>query len=406
MVRHMQPADLNRLATPVVTQCDRCKKSTGFSAPQPGDIPAPFRNLPTAVVDALRPIYADPGPYERADHGYRVHTAMTRIVISEKHVKTKVSELENRRVRKRARRALQYLRSAGDNSYSIFHDQQDEFHKEHRPAGSESDEGGTSFIPVDAHRLPLNTIVKVGIECALWPHLCWSTAMCETAVRTSDVRRQQHALRRAQLESDSSDESDGGEGKSGRQSAKTSFISKVLSPIISVGTTYKLFQFVYDLHMWTMLGSKRNLKGGTIPPRVLLKGASFSPKFWKARHSALIDLQRQLGYPTMFVTKAPYEWSFPYHKWMVDEMAKDLKTRLHLQASPMRSWSWHRAGSCGQTAAGSNKSCRRRLGSELSSISVRSWSFKMASARSRHRATTMVGTRKAIWVVGLFTCKS
>jgi len=65
---------------------------------------------------------------------------------------------------------------------------------------------------------------------------------------------------------------------------------------------------------------------------VMLKGASFSPMFWKSRHFALVDIQRQLGYPTMFYTVSPYEWSFPYHKWMLDEMDKDLRTRLHLPA--------------------------------------------------------------------------
>ena len=44
-------------------------------------------------------------------------------------------------------------------------------------------------------------------------------------------------------------------------------------------------------------------------------------------------MQRQLGYPTLFFTIAPYEWSFPYHDWILDEMEKSLRSRLHLPAA-------------------------------------------------------------------------
>ena len=40
------------------------------------------------------------------------------------------------------------------------------------------------------------------------------------------------------------------------------------------------------------------------------------------RHLALLDLQRQIGLPFLFRTRAPYEPSFPYHVWALDEMAK------------------------------------------------------------------------------------
>ena len=107
----------------------------------------------------------------------------------------------------------------------------------------------------------------------------------------------------------------------------------MLGPLIGYGTDYALFQFVYDLHMWTMLGSKKNVGQDKVPLRIMLKGASFSPHFWRLRHLALIDAQRQLGFPTLFFTMSPYEWSFPYHAWIVDELDKDLRTRLHLPAA-------------------------------------------------------------------------
>ena len=52
--------------------------------------------------------------------------------------------------------------------------------------------------------------------------------------------------------------------------------------------------------------------------------------YWRAVHYALLDMVRQVGYPRIFLTLAPYEWSFPYHEWLRDEMGKMLKERLFL----------------------------------------------------------------------------
>ena len=54
------------------------------------------------------------------------------------------------------------------------------------------------------------------------------------------------------------------------------FLAKVLGPIIGYGTDFELLQFVYDLHMWTVLGGKKNACHD-VPMRVLLKGSPFSP---------------------------------------------------------------------------------------------------------------------------------
>ena len=63
-----------------------------------------------------------------------------------------------------------------------------------------------------------------------------------------------------------------------------------------------------------------------------MKGHSFSPLYWKAVHWGLIDLVRQLGYPKLFWTLSPHEWSFLYPAWILDEMSKELRGRLHLAA--------------------------------------------------------------------------
>ena len=36
---------------------------------------------------------------------------------------------------------------------------------------------------------PMHTIEEIGVECAIWPDLYWTTDMCETYARESDGRR-------------------------------------------------------------------------------------------------------------------------------------------------------------------------------------------------------------------------
>ena len=118
---------------------------------------------------------------------------------------------------------------------------------------------------------------------------------------------------------------------SGRSSLKQSFLAKVFSGIIGYGVQYELFQFVYDLWLWTTVGSAK--QKSSVPLRITLSGRPYSPEYWKRKHAGLLDLQRQLGYPTLFLTIAPYEWSFPYHVWVRDELDKAFRNRLHLPAA-------------------------------------------------------------------------
>eukprot|EP00971_Amphidinium_carterae_P096331 1906023-Amphidinium_carterae.1 len=91
-----------------------------------------------------------------------------------------------------------------------------------------------------------------------------------------------------------------------------------MSPTIGYGSNYDFLHFAYDLNLYDT------------PMRVLMKGHSLSPLYWKSVHFASLDLVNQIGYPKIFWTISLYEWSFPYHTWITDEMSKELRTRLHL----------------------------------------------------------------------------
>ena len=115
-----------------------------------------------------------------------------------------------------------------------------------------------------------------------------------------------------------------------RHSAKNSFAAKALGPLLTYGSSFEILQYVYDLTMWSSIGSKRTVGDERVPLRLMMKGYPFNPLYWRSLHLALVDMVRQLGPPVLFWTFAPYEWSFPYHIWIRDAMSKQLRGRLFL----------------------------------------------------------------------------
>ena len=320
--RPFKPIDLKKVANPTVKACGLCRRKE--AVPQPEDVPEDVQSLPQEVVEALRPLDIDTGAFERAPMGYRVHTTMIRFAWSAQDVEDKIAALGKNRHRKLAKKAFEYLTADVNNSsYAEFIDKHREFQEQH-PAAEEK-----------MRKRPLRFIEEKGLECALWPHLYWDTNLCETVVRATDERRQ--AARRTGLSDDSNssgeesdDDEEGIELKKGRHSIRRSFMKKVLGPIIGYSEDYQLLHFVYDLSMWSSLGGCKNATAGRIPLRLALKAAPFSPEYWKVRHLALIDMQRQCGLPNLFRTRAPFETTFPYHQWILDEMLKSGKGRRQL----------------------------------------------------------------------------
>ena len=90
--------------------------------------------------------------------------------------------------------------------------------------------------------------------------------------------------------------------REGRNSAKSSYLAKALGPVLGYGSAYELFQFVYDLWLWSALGAKKHVT--ETPLRLAMSGSAFSPEYWHTRHAALVDIVKQLGLPTLFVTVA------------------------------------------------------------------------------------------------------
>lgn len=186
-----------------------------------------------------------------------------------------------------------------------------------------------------------------GIECALWPHLYWDRNLCETVNRLNHEERRGRKRKAAAMSTDSSNEDDeeaseepsAGEAEEAARPAldnklgriKRGFLRKVLSPVMGYGTDYELLHFVYDLSMWSTVGTKKNIaRRHDVPLRLVLKDCPWTPQYWRIRHAAVIDMQRQCGNAALFRTRAPYERTFPYHECVMHEQRLAGRARLQL----------------------------------------------------------------------------
>ena len=129
-----------------------------------------------------------------------------------------------------------------------------------------------------------------------------STSSASGASSTSAASRSSTSASSSSASSDSSDEAAQVQEQPDKKhhSLKASYLAKVMSPVIGYGSDRQLAQFVYDLWLWTSIGGAKNTSGVNL--RVAIASKSFSPEYWKTWHAGLVDLQRQLGYPTLFVT--------------------------------------------------------------------------------------------------------
>ncbi len=324
--RILEPAGLDGLLDPICSsrECVNCKPDAaqGATVPTVASTPEALRGLTVAARAALRPVQPDFGQEQRSKdsrgraNGYREHTAMVSFTWQTTTVEEQIESLPTSAERKQAKRALRWLlrnsgKRARDSAYG-------EFYSEHRDFLDKDPRSSKMF-----HR-PLRFIERVGLECALWPDFFPCREDTLTWVRgqtfSRKVRAQGSTLEERYCGAEG-DESDDAEEPGGCKSTKRAYAALALAPALDVGTSYEVMHFAFDLNLWTALGSKRN-SGTGVPLRLMLKGHPFSPEYWKELHWALVDLVRQRGYPPLFTTTAPFEWSFPYHVWVVDAMSK------------------------------------------------------------------------------------
>ena len=304
-------------------QCNQCRfaaKEGQDKAPTPEEPPKELRGLNKETMEALSPLDIDVGIETRAKYGlgYRAKMTMMRFRWHSMSVRDRLKTIKDKEQRRKGKAAHAFLLAQTDETYSIFHAEHLAFLEEHPDANDVQ------------RRRRLQFIERVGVEVALWPCLFWKADMTFTHERAKNRKS-------AESESDSgsgsgSDSSDTEEDDADtKPKASLKRIYDALALGIRLGYTehFHLLQFLYDLHLWTDIGSKKNLHRDC-PMRLMLAGSSFSPVYWKRVFSGLVDMVRQCGFPKFFWTLAPSEWTMPYHVFVEDTMKKLLKERLHL----------------------------------------------------------------------------
>ena len=96
--RPLEPLDTRRVAQAEITAkaCKQCRSKKWV--PQPSDIPRPLRKLSLKMVRKLRPLEIDVGPIKKANNGYRMHSAMTRLSWGKLLVKDKIAKARATRI--------------------------------------------------------------------------------------------------------------------------------------------------------------------------------------------------------------------------------------------------------------------------------------------------------------------
>ena len=130
---------------------------------------------------------------------------------------------------------------------------------------------------------------NVGVECALWPNLYPNFSFCETSLS----------------------------GQENRASSKIAFMTKVFSQISDYGTSFELLQFHDDIWLFkTVSGAITTARQRSCSPATSLQAKTFSPEYWKWQLCCLIDCVKQFGFPNIFITISPSEWSFLLPPWL------------------------------------------------------------------------------------------
>ena len=197
--RPMKELDLERDPQPDIAKsaCKRCNSKAQYMVPKPEDVPKELCGLSEEAIEALRPLDVDVGEEKRSTtqqgvpNGYRQKNGMIRFSYSEKKPMKKIKKLEDEAQRELAKKAYKFLSSSKESSYKKFLDLRLAFFKKNPKAEERQRLRQPSYLE------------QIGLECAVWPHLYWKEEMCESYIRSTDVRRQERQVKQFGDESSS-----------------------------------------------------------------------------------------------------------------------------------------------------------------------------------------------------------
>ena len=263
--RKLLPPFRKRTAIPLFTNC-KCSRGT-YEVPSTDDVPLILRRLTVEDQRLLSPFDVHCGDYRRIFNGYRQRTGPFRVSWSLTPVCDRIDQIVDEDRRDRVLNAYYYLLNSAESPYCQFARMQ--LRGERRP-----------FL-YEIYSSPRYR----GVECALWPALYLRTSLCESVL----------------------------EGQNNCASSKISYMHKVLSPVVDFAINYDILQYQYDRWLFkTITGAVNASKASGCSPNRSLENKSFSKTFWQHQRLFLIDAVHQYGFPSLFITISPYEWTFPF----------------------------------------------------------------------------------------------
>ena len=95
----------------------------------------------------------------------------------------------------------------------------------------------------------------------------------------------------------------------------------IVRELMSLGSRYPSLRYLLHYHYdrWlfkTITGAFKSAKQAQCSPGTALEAKTFSHQYWTNQHHYLIDAVRQFGFPSMFITISPFEWTFPFPPWL------------------------------------------------------------------------------------------
>ena len=245
-------------------------RSTRYLVPRYNCIPNILLNLSIENIKTLRPFDIDCGFYSRQSHGYRVKTGMITLKLSTS-VNEKIRSLSCPIEKEKCQKAYEYLMSSNTSHYSHFIQLQNDKLR-----------SGETINCYDF-------FLTEGIECALWPNIYPFSSWCESIIC----------------------------GKESRLSMKASFCAKLFSEILDYGLHFDLLQWQYERALYKVVsGAINTARYRNCSPARALDTKTFSPTYWQWQHLYLLDAIEQFGLPSVFITISPYEWTFPFARWI------------------------------------------------------------------------------------------
>ncbi len=263
-----------------------------YRIPEAIEFPEVLTSLNWKDNKVLSPFDIDCGRYVRKEHGYRQKTGIIRLTCSEFSVEQKILNVSDLCRREKLFQAYNFLMESRESSYRKYVNKRLELIRDVKEPNT------------------FEVFNWTGIECALWPLLYPFTNFCDTSLS----------------------------GTQSRESSKMSFLFKCFSQILDYSMHFDIMQFVFDRWLFkTITGAintSRMFSNSSSQYQMLcsLEGKPFSTQYWKWQHRYLVDAVRQFGFPSIFLTISPFEWTFTRPHWLQDIMDRN---KLSVEKVPM-----------------------------------------------------------------------